>query len=148
VASLSAGPATRQNLDEYIHTTEEGLRHFTGVSHCKTMLNLNPAVPCIDMQVTIFATVENPDLKKLAQVLQPLLERVAYYTPGYELIVGPLVDDGRLVVTVRVRGLGDYLPAYAGNLDIINCAAVATAERYAESRNVRRHVSAGRLGAL
>jgi acetaldehyde dehydrogenase len=143
VASPSAGPATRLNLDEYIHTTEAGLRHFTGVSDCKTMLNLNPAVPFIDMQMTIFATVENPDLAALTQVLQPLLRRVTHYTPGYELVVGPLVDGGRLVVTVRVRGLGDYLPAYAGNLDIINCAAVATAERYAESGHLRRHAPIG-----
>jgi acetaldehyde dehydrogenase (acetylating) len=135
VASVSAGPSTRLNLDEYILATEEGLRRYTGVKDCKTMLNLNPATPCIDMQLTIYATVTKPDLQKLDQMLQPLLARVTRYTPGYQITVGPVADEDRLIVTVQVRGVGDYLPAYAGNLDIINCAAVATAEKFAMQRN-------------
>ena len=131
IASRSAGPATRQNLDEYIKTTEDGLMEFSGARRTKAILNLNPAEPCLDMQTTIFAKVANPDIPKLAAELSRLVEKVQSYVPGYEIILGPMVENGRIVVMVRVRGLGDYLPAYAGNLDIINCAAIAMAEEYA-----------------
>lgn len=131
VASRSAGPATRQNLDEYIKTTEDGLKKFSGAKRTKAILNLNPAEPCVDMQTTIFAKVVNPDIPKLQVRLLQLVADVQKYVPGYEIILGPIFDNGRIVVMVRVRGLGDYLPAYAGNLDIINCAAIAMAEEYA-----------------
>lgn len=131
IASRSAGPATRQNLDEYIKTTEDGLKEFSGAKRTKAILNLNPAEPCVDMQTTIFAKVSDPDIDKLTVRLYQLVENVRRYVPGYEIILGPIIDNGRIVVMVRVRGLGDYLPAYAGNLDIINCAAIAMAEEYA-----------------
>jgi acetaldehyde dehydrogenase len=131
IASRSAGPATRQNLDEYIKTTEDGLKEFSGARRTKAILNLNPAEPCVDMQTTIFAKVKDPDIFKLTERLSELVERVRKYVPGYEIILGPIVENDRIVVMVRVRGLGDYLPAYAGNLDIINCAAIAMAEEYA-----------------
>lgn len=133
IASRSAGPATRQNLDEYIKTTEDGLKKFSGATRTKTILNLNPAEPCVDMQATIFAKVKSPDIAKLSGVLSGLVERVREYVPGYEIILGPIMENDRIVVMVRVRGLGDYLPAYAGNLDIINCAAIAMAEEYAKA---------------
>ena len=135
IASRSAGPATRQNLDEYIKTTEDGLKEFSGASRTKAILNLNPAEPCVDMQTTIFAKVGNPDIPKLTEVLSPLVDNIRKYVPGYEIILGPIVENGRIVVMARVRGLGDYLPAYAGNLDIINCAAIAMAEEYARDMN-------------
>ncbi len=135
IASRSAGPATRQNLDEYIKTTEDGLREFSGAARTKAILNLNPAEPCVDMQTTIFAKVGNPDIPKLTAVLLKLVVNIQKYVPGYEIILGPIVENGRIVVMVRVRGLGDYLPAYAGNLDIINCAAIAMAEEYANEKN-------------
>ncbi|MDO9280844.1 MAG: acetaldehyde dehydrogenase (acetylating) [Methylotenera sp.] len=131
IASRSAGPATRQNLDEYIKTTEDGLKHFSGAIRTKAILNLNPADPCVDMQATIFAKVKNPDIEKLVEMLTGLVEKIRKYVPGYQITLGPIVDNDRIVVMVRVRGLGDYLPAYAGNLDIINCAAIAMAEEYA-----------------
>jgi len=131
IASRSAGPATRQNLDEYIKTTEEGLMRVSGAARTKAILNLNPAEPCVDMQATIFAKVDEPDIPKLAKALEPLVANIRKYVPGYEIILGPIVENGRIVVIARVRGLGDYLPAYAGNLDIINCAAIAMAEAYA-----------------
>lgn len=133
IASRSAGPATRQNLDEYIKTTEDGLKEFSGATRTKAILNLNPAEPCVDMQTTIFAKVANPDIPKLAEMLSTLVEKIRKYVPGYEIILGPMVENGRIVVMARVRGLGDYLPAYAGNLDIINCAAIAMAEEYASA---------------
>lgn len=131
IASRSAGPATRQNLDEYIKTTEDGIKEFSGARRSKAILNLNPAEPCVDMQTTIFAKVRNPDLSRLEACLLLLVKDIQKYVPGYEVILGPLFDNGRIAVMVRVRGLGDYLPAYAGNLDIINCAAIAMAEEYA-----------------
>lgn len=133
IASRSAGPATRINLDEYIHTTESGVKKFSGAKRTKAILNLNPAQPCINMQTTIFCKVANPDIEKLKTAVADIVQKIQTYVPGYELLVGPTIENNRIVVMVRVRGLGDYLPAYAGNLDIINCAAIATAEEYAKN---------------
>ncbi len=134
IASKSAGPATRINLDEYIHTTEEGVKKFSGAKRTKAILNLNPAIPCINMQTTVMAKVDSPDIEALKPVLKELEMTVRKYVPGYEIIVGPVIENGRIFVTVRVKGLGDYLPEYAGNLDIINCAAIALAEEFAKSK--------------
>lgn len=142
IASRSAGPATRRNLDEYIHTTEAALKTFSGARRSKAILNLNPAVPCINMQTTVFALVANPDIAAFTRKLEEVIAQVRKHIPGYELIVAPKLDNGRVVAMVRVIGRGDYLPAYAGNLDIINCAAVAVAEEFAArklaSRDERR----------
>ncbi len=135
IASKSAGPATRHNLDEYIHTTEEGIKKFSGARRTKAILNLNPATPCINMQTTVMAKVDNPDLDSLKIALKDIEKSVKKYVPGYEIIVGPVIENGRIFLTIRVKGLGDYLPEYAGNLDIINCAAIAIAEEH--SRNYK-----------
>ncbi len=132
IASRSAGPATRQNLDEYIKTTEDGIKQFSGAKYTKAILNLNPAEPCVNMQTTIFAKTKDPDLSALKEFLSKIVKKIQTYVPGYELILGPIIENDRIVVMVRVKGLGDYLPQYAGNLDIINCAAVAMAEEYAK----------------
>lgn len=137
IASKSAGPATRLNLDEYIATTESGIQKFSGVEQAKAILNLNPAVPCIDMQTTVFAKVNNPDIEMLRTEVNNMVDKIRTYVPGYRLIVGPIYENGRIVIMVRVRGLGDYLPEYAGNLDIINCAAIALAEEYAKQEAAR-----------
>ncbi len=134
IASRSAGPGTRVNLDEYIHTTENGLRIFSGARRTKAILNLNPAQPCIDMQTTVMAKVGRANVDALAAALIPMVKTIQGYVPGYEVILGPLMENSRIITTVRVRGLGDYLPAYAGNLDIINCAALAMAEKFAQNR--------------
>jgi acetaldehyde dehydrogenase len=136
IASKSAGPATRINLDEYVHNTERGIRHFCPCRQTKSILILNPAQPCIDMQATVFAKVPRPDLDALRSAIDDTVERIRSYVPGYRLVVRPSLEDGRVVITARVQGLGDFLPKYAGNLDIINCAAIATAEKYA-----RRYLS-------
>ena len=147
IASRSAGPATRINLDEYIHTTERGVQEFSGAKRCKAILNLNPAVPCIHMQTTIFAKVPEPNLDLLRPAVEAMVEKLCRYVPGYQLIVGPLLENGRIVVTIRVEGLGDYLPAYAGNLDIINCAAVAAAENWARMHKRPQVLPGGPLDA-
>ena len=131
ISSKSAGPATRANLDQYIETTEEALRQFSGCKEAKAILNLNPAEPPIDMQTTLFAQVANPNLEALRPAIADAVRRIQRYVPGYELVIPPSVQDGRVTVMVKVRGRGDYLPTYAGNLDIVNCAAISVAERYA-----------------
>lgn len=132
IASKSAGPATRANLDQYVETTEEALRHFSRCAQAKAILNLNPAEPPIDMQTTLFATVPHPRIDVLRPAIEDAVRRIQAYVPGYELIVPPSVQDGRVTIMVKVRGRGDYLPTYAGNLDIVNCAAISVAEQYAQ----------------
>lgn len=133
IASKSAGPATRLNLDEYIETTEWGVKLFSNAKKTKAILNLNPAEPCIDMQTTIFAKVKTPNIEALKIEIDKMIESIKKYVPGYELIVPPIYENGKIVVMIKVQGLGDYLPKYAGNLDIINCAAIAVAEEYAKA---------------
>lgn len=128
IASRSAGPATRINLDEYLGTTETGLRSFCKCSHAKAILNLNPAQPCVHMQTTVMAKIAKPDLEKTRKKIAEMVKLITQYVPGYKLLLEPIMESGRLVTMVRVDGLGDYLPRYAGNLDIINCAAIAFAE--------------------
>lgn len=135
IASRSAGPATRLNLDEYVDTTEQGIKLFSKVNKAKAILNLNPAEPCIDMQTTIFAKVDNPNMGTLEKEINNIVSRIQTYVPGYSLLVPPIYENGRIVVMVKAQGLGDYLPKYAGNLDIINCAAIAVAEKFSKVHN-------------
>lgn len=132
ISSRSAGPATRVNIDEYIETTEEGIQDFSGCRRAKSILILNPALPCVNMQTTMFAKVEKPALEKFKPAIGEMVRKIQKYVPGYQLIVPPTIENDRIVVIVRVQGLGDYLPSYAGNLDIINCAAIAMAEEYSK----------------
>ena len=132
IASRSAGPATRINLDEYIETTEAAIKKFSGAKTTKAILNLNPAVPCVDMQTTIFAKVNNPDMETLIPKIKEMVARISKYVPGYSLHVEPIYENGRIAVLIKVLGMGDYLPKFAGNLDIINCAAIEVAEKFAE----------------
>lgn len=146
IASRSAGPATRLNLDEYIHTTEQAIKIFSGAKISKAILNLNPAQPCINMQTTIFAKVKQPNMEALHTAVADITQQVQKYVPGYEIIVDPMIENARIVIMVRVKGLGDYLPDYAGNLDIINCAALAIAEEYAKKH--RNKSSTGKNHAV
>jgi acetaldehyde dehydrogenase (acetylating) len=134
IASRSAGPATRLNLDEYIDTTQRGVECFSGAKRTKAILILNPAEPCIHMQTTVFAKVANPRMDELKAAVTDIAARIRSYVPGYRMLVDPVLEGGRIVITARVSGLGDYLPEYAGNLDIINCAALAAAEGYAKAQ--------------
>lgn len=135
IASRSAGPATRINLDEYLYTTEKGLSLFGRCSHTKAILNLNPAQPCVHMQTTVMAKIAQPNLERTREKVAEMVALIKNYVPGYQLILEPIVESGRLITMVRVDGVGDYLPKYAGNLDIINCAAIAFAEAYARRRS-------------
>ena len=134
IASRSAGPATRANLDEYVDTTEDGLLKFSGAAKAKAILILNPATPPIDMQATVYAKIKNPDIVKISASINAMMLRISSYVPGYELLVPPVViGEDIVMVTVKVLGEGDYLPKYAGNLDIINCAAIGVAEDIANN---------------
>jgi acetaldehyde dehydrogenase len=137
IASRSAGPATRQNLDEYIETTQDALTAITGAKHTKAILILNPATPPIDMQTTIYSKINNPDLPAIQAAVSAMVEKIKQYVPGYKLILPPTIQDNKIVITVKVVGAGDYLPQYAGNLDIINCAAIAMAELIKKSASFK-----------
>ena len=124
IASKSAGMATRINVDSYIHTTERAIREFTGCDNCKVILNLNPAEPCVDMQTTMFIKFKSIDFNGLVKEIYRKVEELQKYIPYYELVLPPVINDDVLVLSIKVKGSGDYLPEYAGNLDIINCAAI------------------------
>ena len=124
IASKSAGMATRINIDNYVHTTESAIRKFTGVEKCKVILNLNPADPCVDMQTTMFIKFTNINFEPLIEQIYAKIKELKTYIPFYELIMPPTVNNDILILSIKVKGAGDYLPEYAGNLDIINCAAI------------------------
>jgi acetaldehyde dehydrogenase len=130
IASKSAGMATRINVDNYIQTTQKAITKFTGCSNNKVILNLNPAEPCVDMQTTIFIKAKKVNFENLTEKVLDKIEELRTYIPYYEMILPPTMNDnGVVVMSIKVRGTGDYLPAYAGNLDIINCAAIKVTER-------------------
>ena len=129
ISSKSAGAATRVNLDEYIDNTERAILDFSKAKRSKVILILNPAEPPVNMQTSISFQIKNPPMDLIIRSVKSRVESVRKYVPGYELLFEPKqVDENRIVVMVKVEGAGDYLPKYAGNLDIINCAAVAVAE--------------------
>jgi acetaldehyde dehydrogenase (acetylating) len=142
-ASRSVGPATRINIDEYLATTEAAVARFCGVPRAKTILIVNPSDPPITMQNTVFAKTDEVDLPALRTAVEEMVVRVQRYVPGYRLVMPPLYENGRIAMTVQISGAGDYLPSYAGNLDIITCAAVAAAEERARALHGGAAVPAG-----
>ena len=124
IASDSAGMATRLNIDNYIETTENAITQFTETEKCKVILNLNPAIPQVDMQTTMFIKANSFDFEPLLGSIYNKIIELKKYIPHYELVMPPVINNNILVMSVRVKGSGDYLPEYAGNLDIINCAAI------------------------
>lgn len=132
ISSRSAGMATRENIDEYTQTTAESIRAFSGLPKAKAIIILNPAEPPILMNNTIYALVKKPKLNILKERITSISKKMQQMVPGFELILGPIFENNRVIVMMRVRGKGDFLPEYAGNLDIINAAAIVTAEKYAQ----------------
>ena len=131
IASKSAGMATRINVDSYIHTTEMAIKQFTKCDNCKVILNLNPAEPCVDMQTTMFLKFKNVNFEALVEDIYKKIKELKTYIPYYELVIPPTITDDVLVLSIKVKGSGDYLPEYAGNLDIINCAAIEVTKKLA-----------------
>jgi len=121
--------ATRINIDSYIHTTEKAIKQFTGCDNCKVILNLNPAEPCVDMQTTMFLKFDKINFEPLVEDIYKKIKELKEYIPHYELVMPPVINDDVLVLSIKVKGSGDYLPEYAGNLDIINCAAIEVTKK-------------------
>jgi acetaldehyde dehydrogenase len=134
IAALSAGPATRLNIDEYIESTENLTSIVSGCSNVKAILVVNPAEPPVMMRTTVNMAVDSCDISTAIQMTTELIEDVQSYVPGYELVVEPYMLNQKTVsATVKVTGAGYVLPEYAGNLDIINAAAVETAKLHSDS---------------
>jgi acetaldehyde dehydrogenase (acetylating) len=133
VSSRSAGPGTRQNIDEFTTATARALESIGGARAAKAIIILNPADPPIMMQNTIYLEVEDPDPDALERAVAEAVAGVAAYVAGYRLKTAPLLADGVLTVMLEVEGAGDNLPSFAGNLDIMTSAAVRVAELHAEA---------------
>jgi len=134
IASKSAGPGTRNNIDEFTQTTKDAIIELTGIKHAKAIIILNPAEPPITMHNTVYALIDNPDMERISEAVHRMEERIKEYVPGYKIIVGPIYENGRVTTILEVTGSGDFLPMYSGNLDIITCAAVKIAETYAKEK--------------
>jgi len=129
ISSASAGPATRRNLDEYIENTENAIKATTGISEAKAILILNPAKPEIVMHTSIYFSAEQLKVRKIEEIVKDAVERIRLYCPGYSMAAHVTqLNDSTFHLALKVVGAGDYLPTYAGNLDIINVAAIAAAE--------------------
>ena len=135
IASKSAGPGTRQNIDEFTYTTARGLEKIGGALRGKAIIVLNPAEPAILMRNTIYGILDECDAEKVRNSVDAMVRRVKAYVPGFRLVAQPLVEDvpngkqrKKITLFVEVEGAGDYLPKYAGNLDIMTAAAVKVGE--------------------
>lgn len=133
VSPHSVGPGTLANLDEYYHNTKAGLKKYTGVNDFDVELLVDNVNPETRMLTSVTAYTDTTNLDALHVPLAAMLQNIQAYVPGYKLEAGPVVVDGGIRLDLSVEGLGDYLPKYAGNLDIINCAAIAVAEHYAQA---------------
>ena len=135
LSSRSVGPGTRANLDEFTYTTSGALVSVGGARRGKALSVINPADPPVIMRNTIYClTDDEPDQAAIVESVASMIEAVREYVPGYRLVNGPLFDGKRVSVFMEVAGLGDYLPRYAGNLDIMTAAAKATGELLAARR--------------
>jgi acetaldehyde/propanal dehydrogenase len=133
VSSRSAGPGTRKNIDEFTRTTAGAVARVGGAKQGKAIIIINPAEPPIIMRDTVHCLVEGrPKAAQIEESVHRMIAEVQKYVPGYRLVNGPVIDGDRVSIYLEVEGLGDYLPKYAGNLDIMTAAAARTAEMFAE----------------
>ncbi|WP_027014342.1 acetaldehyde dehydrogenase AphF [Comamonas composti] len=133
VSSKSVGPGTRKNIDEFTRTTAGAVEKVGGAKKGKAIIVINPAEPPLMMRDTVHCLTEDaPDQAAITASIHQMLAEVQKYVPGYRLVNGPVFDGKRVSVFLEVEGLGDYLPKYAGNLDIMTAAAARTAEMFAE----------------
>lgn len=133
VSSRSVGPGTRKNIDEFTRTTAGAVEKIGGAKRGKAIIVINPAEPPLIMRDTVHCLTEGePNKEAITQSIHEMIREVQKYVPGYKLVNGPVFDGKRVSVFMEVEGLGDYLPKYAGNLDIMTAAAARTAEMFAE----------------
>ncbi|WP_297288131.1 acetaldehyde dehydrogenase (acetylating) [Moraxella sp.] len=133
VSSKSVGPGTRKNIDEFTRTTAKAIEQVGGAANGKAIIIINPAEPPMLMRDTVHCLLESePDQAAIIQSVHEMVEQVKKYVPGYRLVNGPVFDGKRVSMFLEVKGLGDFLPKYAGNLDIMTAAALRTAEMFAE----------------
>ncbi len=133
VSSRSVGPGTRVNIDEFTRTTASGVEQVGGAKKGKAIIIINPAEPPLMMRDTVHCLTEDePDQAAITESIHAMVKEVQRYVPGYQLVNGPVFDGKRVSCFMQVEGLGDFLPKYAGNLDIMTAAALRTAEMFAE----------------
>ncbi|MFF0500430.1 acetaldehyde dehydrogenase (acetylating) [Nocardia aobensis] len=141
VSSVSAGPGTRANIDEFTKTTSRGVETIGGAQRGKAIIILNPAEPPMIMRDTIFAAIpEDADTDAISESIHRMVADIQEYVPGYRLLNEPQFDEPSVIsggmakvsVFVEVEGAGDFLPPYAGNLDIMTAAATRVGEVMAE----------------
>lgn len=134
VASESVGMGTRDNIDEFTRTTSGAIEKVGGAKKGKAIIIINPAKPPLIMRDTIHClTTDEPDKDAITESIEAMIKDVKRYVPGYRLVNGPIFDGKRVTVSMEVEGLGDFLPNYAGNLDIMTAAGLRTAEMLAET---------------
>ncbi|KXJ54300.1 MAG: acetaldehyde dehydrogenase (acetylating) [Neptuniibacter sp. Phe_28] len=133
VSSRSIGPGTRQNIDEFTRTTAGAVEAVGGADKGKAIIIVNPAEPPLMMRDTVHClTKEKPDQAAITTSVHSMVKEVQKYVPGYKLVNGPIFDGNKVSVFMEIEGLGDFLPKYAGNLDIMTAAGLRTAEMFAE----------------
>lgn len=132
ISSKSAGAGTRANIDEFTQTTKEALNQMAHADRAKAIIIINPADPPILMHNTLYALIDNPDIPRLRETVAKMEATLQHYVPGYRVSVEPTFENNRVTTMIKVEGCGDFLPTYAGNLDVITCAALHVAESYVE----------------
>lgn len=133
ISSKSAGPGTRKNIDEFTRTTASALEQVGGATKGKAIIIINPAEPPLVMRDTVHClTKDTPDEKAITESILNMAKEVQKYVPGYRIKNGPVFDGNRVSVFLEVEGLGDFLPRYSGNLDIMTAAGLRTAEMFAQ----------------
>ena len=136
ISSQSAGPATRQNIDEYINTTQKAISQIGKVKHNKVIINLNPNIPPVNMMNSLFfETKDNLNknsLNEIQNIIRKVNRLIKVYIPGYNIKLFNLKEKNFFRITIRVVGQGDYLPKFSGNLDIITSASVYIAKKIYE----------------
>ena len=128
IASKSAGKATRDNIDEYIINTEKAVKKLTKINKVKVIININPSKPPVNMMNSLFfelkSNIDKKIFKNIKDAVNKINKRIKVYIPQYNAKIFKSVEKNIIRITIRVVGQGDYLPTYAGNLDIITSSAV------------------------
>jgi acetaldehyde dehydrogenase (acetylating) len=131
ISARSAGPGTRANIEEFTHATARALERVGGAVQGKAIILISPADPPVLMRNTVYVRQPGTDAAAVRDALERVVAAVSAYVPGYRLTSPPLIQGDLVTVLLEVEGRGDYLPSYAGNLDIMTSAAVRVAELYA-----------------